>query len=235
MKTIGILGGMGPVSTAKLYQNILETCQKKYKAVQDSDYPPIFIYSMALKGSDETGIPPHSEKVGSIVLKQFIEGARKLERAGSDFIIIPCNTVEEFHQFIKKSVKIPVLNIIEECVKEAKTRGLKKVGLLASETTYRNKMYENHLTRKGIVCIDPSRKEQEAISRVILHAMSGRGTPKDRETLNSIIRHLHKRSAEGVILGCTELPLVINQKQSSIRLLDSLQILAERAVALARK
>ena len=109
MKTIGVLGGMGPAASATLYANMIEYAQSKYNAVQDTDYPPIIIYSLPLSGFDETGITDEN-----LVKKQLIKGVQILEDAGCDSIVIACNTVHVFHDDMQKAVTIPVLHIVEE-------------------------------------------------------------------------------------------------------------------------
>ncbi len=114
-KTIGILGGMGPGASANLYQTIISIAQKKYGAEQDYDFPPMVIYSLPLIGFDETGITePESVK------KQLVEGVKKLEKAGCDFIIIACNTVHIYQKNMQKAINIPIVSMIEQAVKKAK-------------------------------------------------------------------------------------------------------------------
>ena len=136
-KTIGILGGMGPEASANLYSKMIKYTQHEYGAVQDSDYPPIIIYSMPLLGFDETGIVDQDS-----VKMQLIEGVRKLENAGCDLIIIGCNTVHIFFDEMQAAVNIPILNIVEETKKKVVDFGCKKVGLFASESTSKTKLYQ---------------------------------------------------------------------------------------------
>lgn len=223
MKTIGILGGMGPAATAELYNRIIFYCQKNYKAIQDEDYPPIVLYSLPLKGTDETGITDQD-----LVFKEFSREIKKLEMHGADFIIIPCNTLHTFNEKIRKESKIPVLSIIEETLDEVKRSEIKSLGLLASETTYRDKLYTAHLDNLVI----PSNEEQKQISKVILHVMGGSNTESDKKVLLKIINNM---KVEGVILGCTELSLVLKQNDTKVKILDSLHILAWSAVDRSRK
>ena len=108
-KTIGVLGGMGPGASANLYMEIIKYSQHKYNAIQDTDYPPIIIYSLPLDGFDETGITNIK-----LVEDQLVVGVKKLEAAGCDLIIIGCNTVHILYEKMQAAVKIPILNIVEE-------------------------------------------------------------------------------------------------------------------------
>ena len=227
MKTIGILGGMGPVATAELYKNVIEYCQVNYGAVQDNEYPPIIMYSLPLEGTNETGIINES-----LVAKEFTKEIRKLEQAGADFIIIPCNTLHTFDAILRKESKIPVLSIVEEVVGKVKQGGVSKVGLLASKTTYDSKIYDVALAKEKIQCVNPTEEKQAEISWIILNIMGGNNTQKDKQMLTSIIKDM---KVDYVILGCTELPVIIGPNDTEARVFDSVKILAQSAVDLARQ
>ena len=107
-KTIGVLGGMGPEASSTLYRKIIKYSQNEYNAIQDCDYPPIIINSLTLFGFDETGITDHE-----LVKSQLIEGVQQLEKAGSDLIIIGCNTVHCYFDDMQNAVNVPIFNIIE--------------------------------------------------------------------------------------------------------------------------
>lgn len=223
MKTIGILGGMGPVATAELYKKIIEYCQKKYKAVQDTDYPPVVMYSLPLKGTDETGIVDEE-----LVFHEFIDEIKRLEAHGASFVIMPCNTLHKFDEKIRAKMSIPFLGIVEETCKEVKNSKFRKIALLASETTYKSRTYDNYLD--GLII--PNEDERKQISQIILNVMGGRNGLKDTRILLKIINRL---KVDAVILGCTELPLVLKQSNCSIKVFDSLEILAKSAVERAKK
>lgn len=229
MKTIGVLGGMGPEASASFYQMIINISHNKYKAVQDTDYPPMIIYSLPLIGFDETGIVNEKQ-----VLDQLIIGVKKLEKAESNFIIITCNTVHCFIKELRKNVKIPILSIIEEISKKLKEDHINKVGLLASDTTINLKIYDKILNKIGIETVIPNKLYQKIITKIILNVMSGKVSLKDKKDLIKIIDNLKKDGIEAVILGCTELPLVLTQNDSNLRIYDTLMILAENSLKKAR-
>ncbi len=225
IKTIGILGGMGPEASAELYRRILKLCQVSHRAVQDGDYPRIMIFSMAPKGSDETGI-----KNRDVLLTEFIDGIIRLTVSGCDFAVLPCNTAHTFISELKKHVKIPIISMTEKAVQKAAKLKMHRIGLLSSEDSYQEGVYEAQLKQHGITLIKPEIDDRKRITQIILHVMGGKIKKGDKKVLISIINKLKKKSAEGVIIGCTELPLVIKKEESPIKAIDTLDVLAEAAI-----
>ncbi len=229
-KTIGVLGGMGPEASANFYQEVLHCCQEKYHAEQDTDYPPMIIYSLPLLGFDQTGVV--DEK---LVLKQLVHGVRTLERAGCDFIVIPCNTVHCFIKEIRNSVTIPIISIMEETVKRIAKDKITCVGLLGAQTTLKLQLYQKLLDVQGVDYVLPMQKEGEFITNLILEVMGGKIKNETKNKVLSIMSRMQSLGVEGAVLGCTEIPLAISQKDVSIKVYDTLQVLAEAAVDHAAK
>jgi aspartate racemase len=224
-KSIGVLGGMGPEASSTLYRNIIEYTQSEYGAVQDTDYPPVFIYSLPLAGFDETGIRNERK-----VLKQLVDGVKILENAGSNLIIIACNTVHHFYDQMQNEIDIPILNIIEETARHIQVDGIKKVGLFASESTCKLGLYQKKLTPLGVEVIPPNPHQQKLLNNVIEHVMGGKQSSLDVEVLQRIADDFKSKGAEAVVLGCTEIPLVIRQSDTGIKLFDTIEIIAQSAV-----
>ena len=224
-KTIGVLGGMGPSASSNLYSKIIKYTQHEYGAVQDFDYPPIIIYSLPLFGFDETGIV--DEK---LVKKQLIEGVKKLESAGCDLIIIACNTVHSYFEEMQSAVKVPIFNIIEETEKRVVKFGYKKVGLFASESTNKLKLYQKRFANSNIEVISPDNEQQKILNRVIEHVMGGNQKSEDIIFLKDIARDYVRQGAEAIVMGCTEIPLAINQTHTDIKLFDTIEIIVQCAV-----
>jgi len=224
-KIIGILGGMGPESTAMFYQSVIQQCQKQYGAQYDEDYPEIFIYNLPIPNVVE-GI-----KKPSKILPILIKGIRKLEYIGVDFIVIPCNTVQYFYDNLRKSISVPLLNIVEETAKKIKSKSYKRVGLLATITTIENKIYERILTKFEIETIVP--EEQNKVTKIILNILAGKKLESDKLELMKIIGNMEQSGAEAVILGCTDIPALLTQKDINIELFDSNEVLAEATVKYA--
>jgi len=216
---------MGPLASANLYYKIIKLAQEMYNAEQDTDFPPMIIYNLPLSGFDETGFTNPN-----LVKDQLIAGVKKLESAGSDFIIIACNTVHYYYQDMQTVIKIPIVSIIKETAKAVYEKGIKTVGLLSSESTNKLIIYQKALEDYGITTLSVTDQQQKLLNEVILHVMSGKQNESDKKCLKSIIDDLHQQGAEGIILGCTELPLVICQDDTNIVLFDSIDIIVKCAL-----
>ena len=219
---------MGPEASAYFYNLLIKLAHKKYGAVQDTDFPPILIYNLPLFGFDETGITDEA-----LVEKQLVDGVKKLESAGSDFIIIACNTVHLFQDSMQAALRIPILGIIDETAQEASRKGFKKVGLLTSESTNKMGLYEKRLQALGIESLRADDEQQEKLNHIILNVMAGEQNADDAKTIEAVAEDFARRGAEAVILGCTELPLAVGSGGFPIPLLNSNEIITDRALARA--
>ena len=224
-KKIGILGGMGPEASANFYYKIIKYCQEKYNAVQDTDYPPIVIYSYPLYGFDESGIIDYN-----LVLKQLIHGVNTLANAKCDFIVMPCNTIHFFIDVLSSKSPIPIISIVEETIKKIKEDNFNSVGLLASESTLKLKLYQKILNKNNIDCLLPDNKDYPKITKLILELMGGKVKDNTKNDVLYLIEKMQSKSIKAIVLGCTELPLVITQENVNIKIYDTLQILAEATV-----
>lgn len=223
-KTIGILGGMGPEATAELYKRIVEICQRDYGAKYDSDFPPIFIYNMPLPDIVEN-------KVDSELISSYVEdGFRKLEEVGCELISVPCNTV---FAYADMEPSINLLDIVKETANFIRIKKLKRIGLLATRNTIQNKLYESAL--EGIEVLQIPEDSQIQVNDIVMRILSGEKIYEDKQRLISFIKDLAADGAGAVVLGCTELPLLISTDDSEIFLIDTLQILAEATVKNARE
>lgn len=228
-KTIGILGGMGPGASAYFYQLLVEQAQKQYQAEQDIDYPPMVLYNLPLEGFSERGVED-TEKVKA----QLIAGVKKLESAGADFIVIPCNTVHIYQDDMRQAVSIPIISIVEETVKAVQKKGMHHVGIVSSETTRDLGLYHNALKTNGNRVIEANVEQQGALSEIILSVMSGDYGKSDVKVLDDIMNDFVGQGAEAIVVGCTELPLVAQGiAKHDVILFDSTLILAEATLAYA--
>ncbi len=230
MKTIGVLGGMGPEASAKFYQNVITLAQQKYGAIQDTDYPPMMIYSLPLNGFDETGFVDKE-----LVKFQLIKGVQNLENSGVDFIVIACNTVHYFIEEMRSAISIPIYSIVEETVNKVKELGLKNVGLLASQSTFELGLYVDHLDKANISYMLPEKSDYDKVTQLILEVMGGNLTENTKNDVKSIIENYESCEMDALILGCTEIPLGINQNDSKVEVFDTLMVLAESALEYAKK
>jgi aspartate racemase len=228
MKTIGVLGGMGPESTALFYMQLIRQCQKQYGAKYDEDFPEIFIYNLPIPDIVE-GI-----KKPEATLSRLVYGAKKLEMWGADFIVMPCNTAHYFYEDVKKQLRIDFLSIAKETANKAKERGYTRVGLLATETTVNEGVYARDFDYENLTLLLPG--NQERLTKIILNILAGKKTSKDKRTLSDIIAELEAKGAEAVILGCTDLSIMFDSYElSMLKQLDSTDTLAEAAIKYARK
>jgi len=225
IKTIGVLGGMGPAASANLYTHMIHKSQIDYHAEQDTDYPEMIIYSLALEGFDETGFVDSEQ-----VKEQLTKGVKKLETAGADFIVIACNTVHHFYDEMQEAVSVPILNILNVTAEAVKRHEYSTVGLLSSSSTRDYKIYEKAFEKQGLKTISLTDVEQERIDKVILHVMSGSENTDDIAKMKIICNRLIDEGAEAIVLGCTELPLAISQNDLNIPVFDSTAILSETAL-----
>lgn len=219
---------MGPEATATFYLNIISRCQRELGAKYNSDFPPIIINSAPVpdglmwKGFNRAEV------------KRFLRtNIRILERSGVDFVAVPCNSVHYFMAVMRKAANIPVLSIVEETANEIERMGLSKVLLLATEfTTYRG-IYDQPLAEREITLVKPSRTQQRLLEKIIIRTESGQRSRSDRAIVVGIIKSLRKSAdIEGVVAGCTEIPLLIQQKDIPIHFFDTIDILAASSYGL---
>jgi aspartate racemase len=227
-KIIGILGGMGPEATIDLFYKII----KFTPAEKDQDHLRIII-------DNNPKIPDRSAAIlgiGEDPLPALQETAKNLEKAGADFIIIPCNTAHYFLSQIQKSVKIPILNMMEEAALETKKRipQIKKVGLLASKGVYKAEIYNKYFKKCNVEVISPEEKDKKEVMKVIYAVKAGNLSEEVKKNIISIAQKLINKGAEAIIAGCTEIPLILKEENLSVPLIDPTQILAKVAVKKAR-
>ena len=222
-KIVGILGGMGPEATADFFLEIIKLTPAK----KDEDHLHIII-------DNNPQIPDRTEAIlkgGKSPLPALQKAAQNLERAGADFIVIPCNTAHYFFDEIKKVVNIPLIHMMREVSKEIKERfpKVKKVGLLSTSATARIGLYQNELEKEKIIVISPKEKEQEEVMKAI-NLIKGGEYSNSKDILKKIGEKLLLREAELLVLGCTEIPLVLKQNDFSHPVVDAGYVLAKAAV-----
>jgi aspartate racemase len=228
VRKLGILGGMGPEATASLYLNIINRCQAELGAKYNSDFPPIIINSCPVPDGRMW------EGFSKTRVEKFLRtNVKILEKAGVDFVAVPCNSVHYFYPVIQKAVSIPVLSIVEETAKEIRRKSLTRVLLLATEFTARSGIYDGPLGDCGITLVKPDPGQQRVVQKIIVNTESGQRAESDRTAIVSIVNELTKKiGIGGVIAGCTEIPLLVRQGDLPITLFDTIDILASSAYAL---
>lgn len=224
MKTVGIIGGLGPETTAKFYLEIINSCHRENKIAR----PPILMWSVPLEYKIEKELITKS-KGEERYIPHLIEAARRLEDGRADFIVIPCNSVHIFIDEIRSVVKIPVLSIVEETVKFLKQKEIRAVGLLATTTTLKHKLYQSKLNRNGIksILLDETKQQQlgEIINKLVLNQMS----ENEKQELLATTRKLSADGQRTILLACTDLQLAVKEL-GGIDVYDTMKILADATV-----
>ncbi len=224
MKTLGIIGGLGPQTTSKIYLSVVDLVRKSGK----NKYPPIVIYNLPFPFiiEDEAIIQGiNSDKM----LPYLISGAKILEKAGASFGILPCNTLHKYIEEIRASVKIPFLSILEETLLELRKRSIKTVGILATQSTVDSQIYSNILQKTEIKVLYPTKTEQNYINSSIVRALKGEINFNNKK-IKIIFDSLHKKDAEAILLACTDLRIVTLKIKSPIPMIDTTQILIKASV-----
>lgn len=222
MKSVGIIDVFGPDTTAAFYLNIVD----KFRMHQGVHYPDINIYTIPATFELEEHVVRWGKR-GEEVQPLLVNAAQKLEQTGSHFIVMPCNTVHAFWGDVKNAVSVPVCNIMAETVNFIKPSGAKKVGLIATTKTVESGLYQRQLENEGIAVLAPPAEEQKEISRVISNILNGQRSENDKAVLLSAAHKMKLQGAEAIISGCTALPLVMNQEDIDVPLIDSLEVLAD--------
>lgn len=219
---IGILGGMGPRSTSPFLELILDECQRQYGAVYDEDYPPIMIYSLPTPFYVDKPID-HSLMEGTI-----IKGLRKLESTGVAFIAMPCNSAHIYFNMLKKSVNLPLLNIVEETVKHLPEKQT-KITLFSTVSTFQSMIYQQKINSLGHDFI--FKKEwQEIINQTIKGVKDNKPLKEITAKWLELIIKVKKEGITHAVIACTDLNVVINHSRSPLNMIDSSRCLAEAVV-----
>ena len=223
-KKIGILGGMSPESTVEYYQYITRAYTERFG---DYGYPEIIIYSVSFQPYVDW---PNQDR-WDLVAQGLSEAAQKLEAAGADFIVIATNTMHLVFDQVQVNVAIPMLSLLDAVGDAILARGMETVGLLGTKFTMEKSFYQDALSRKGITVLVPDEQEREFVNGVIYDELvAGQIRAESRAGYVAIIEKLAERGAEGVILGCTEIPLLVNEEDAGMPLFDTTVIHAEAAL-----
>jgi aspartate racemase len=224
-KIIGILGGMGPEATSDLYLRIIKATPAK----RDQDHPRVIIYS-------NSKVPDRTAAIlgtGPSPMPELIRAGKRLEEAGADFIIIPCNTAHYFIDQLQKELRVPVLHMIKLSAAKAKKSypNVKKAGLLATDGTMKSGLYKSAYSDAGVEILEPSPEKQADVMKAIYQNIKAGNLIDGGFLLRGVANDLLSAGAEMIICGCTEVSLVLKEGDLHVPILDPLQVLAEEAVA----
>jgi aspartate racemase len=223
-RTIGILGGMGPLATADLYRKIIEATPAR----RDQDHLHVVIEA-------DPSVPDRTEALlgdGEDPLPALVRGTRRLADAGVDFIVMPCNTAHAFLPNMQAACPARFLSMIDETARVAATR-LRPgavVGILATRGTIAANLYQEALQRESLRAIVPDEADQELVSAAIARVKAGDVSAEAADLALRAANGLIARGAEAVLAACTELPVILRPGDLSALLIDPTEVLAHAAV-----
>ena len=218
MKTIGLIGGMSWESTVTYYKIINETVKERLGGFHSGKILP---YSVDFAEIEECQAKGEWEKSAEILS----EAAENLEKAGADFIVICTNTMHKVAGKIQENIKIPVIHIADATAHKLKQDGILKTALLGTKYTMTQDFYKEKLRENGIEVLIPEEKDIEIVNHVIYEELClGKILDSSRKEYIRIIDGLKEKGAQGVILGCTEIGLLISQKDSPLPVYDTTEI-----------
>ena len=229
-KTIGIVGGLGPQATADFYHRIIHHTPAK----RDQDHLHVLIDSNPKTPNRNLAIAGQGPCPGD-TLRQ---SALRLEAAGADFLVMPCNTAHAFKHWIINAVDIPFVDIIDETVAHIQRLNhqgqWQTVALLATDGCLQSRLYHNALEGKGLATLSIGHEDQNRFMDLIYTIKATGVTAEIKDQMMAMAQHLIGLGAQAIIAGCTEVPLVLSHGDLPVPLIDSTDILAQRCVHYAR-
>ena len=230
MKTFGLIGGMCWESSVQYYQIINRTVRERLGGFHSAK---CILYSFDFEEIERLQRQGNWDEATRLM----IEAARSVEKGGADFVVICTNTMHKMADDVQKQIRIPILHIADATAEMILSRGLKRVGLLGTRFTMEEDFYRGRLGAKhGLEVLIPTAEQRELVHRIIYDELcAGLLTPSSKKTYLDIIEDLAKEGAQGIILGCTEIGLLINQGDDHIPLFDTTIIHAVAAVDYALK
>ncbi len=226
MKKIGIVGGLSPESTVLYYKTIIDEYRRRFHR---EDYPVIIIYSVRFGLFREYVSKGEYGKA----VELLVNAIKSLHQAGADFALISANTPHMFYDKVAVESPIPLLNIIDCLVEEAKKEEISRIGLLGTKYTLTQGFYSNRLRKHGLEAIVPGKEDIELVNNIIFNELTwGIIRKESRDRIIKIIERLKKKGAEAVALACTELPLLFEgiREVNGVRLYDTARIHAVKAL-----
>lgn len=227
MKTIGLIGGMSWESSSEYYRIINQEVKARLGGLHSSK---CILYSVDFEEIETCQSNGDWEKSAVIILK----AARSLEAAGADFVVICTNTMHKVADSIQAGINIPLLHIADITAQEVLSGGIRTIGLLGTRYTMEQDFYKARIEAKGIKVLVPGEADRTTVNSVIYNELClGQIKDESRARFKAIIQALIEQGAEGIILGCTEIGLLVKSGDSSVPLFDTTMIHAKGAVDFA--
>ena len=211
---------MGPQASAKLLEVLINMCAKDFGAKSDSDFPEIILNSVPVPNF--TLNKNNIKTVRNILMKRV----KKLENFKPSCFGIACNTAHVILKDLQQITNVPFVSIIDEVTKKVAESDINRVGLLGTPVTIGSGLYQDALGKQRIEVIIPSKKDRKFVETVIFNVLAGKADRKDEQQLATVAELLKEKDAQGIILGCTELPLIF-PKDFPLPIFDSIEILAQ--------
>ena len=223
-KKVGIIGGVGPQSTNYIYKKIIQFSQSKYGAKNNADYPRLVIESVPVPDfiSNKNNI--------EIAKEMLIDATKSLSKSGATRLCIGSNTVHILLETLSKYTKVPFLSMIDLVVKSCVRNKYKKVGIVGTPVLINSGLYAKEFAKSGIETIVPNDEQMKIVEKVIRDVLAGSKNSEHENSYIKVLDSLLKKGCEVVILGCTELPLVMDYKVFKNKTISSDDILAEGIV-----
>ena len=230
MKTIGLIGGMSWESSQEYYRIINETVKERLGGFHSAK---IIMYSVDFEEIEKLQHQGQWKELTEIM----IDAAQRVERAGADFVVLCTNTMHKMADEVQQNIKIPLLHIADATAEKIEEKGLRKIGLLGTKFTMEEDFYKGRLKEKyALNVIVPNKEERQIVHDVVYKELCiGKIKHTSKEQFKKIIQNLVSNGAEGIILGCTEIPLLIKQEDVEVPLFDTTMIHAKAAAEYAIK
>ncbi|KKU56409.1 hypothetical protein A2576_01470 [Candidatus Amesbacteria bacterium RIFOXYD1_FULL_47_9] len=223
MKTLGVIGGLGPQTTADLYRRIGELVDVS----KTGQRPHIIIDSIPITTYLENENIIH-EREFEPVLPYLINAAINLEKSGADFIVLACNSLHIFTKEITEAINVPFVSITDTVVQTVLEKGYKKVGLLGTIRTNSSKMYDIPLKKQGVDLYKLDVERQKELNKTIIRLINNTYDQSDSIIFHDAVYKLFDNGVEGVILACTDLHLLMNVTDN-FEIIDAMEVLAQRS------
>lgn len=227
MKTIGIIGGLGPLATIDLFKKIVDYTD----AAKDQDHLPILV-------NNQPQIPDRTQALlhgGPSPVADIVQAGKVLEDMGADFLVIPCNTSFGFYEEIQSQLRLPLLSMIDLTLDEIQKKSYSKVCILGTEGTIKTGVYHHKLLGAGIEVPAIQEDFQDALTHVIYDIVKKNDFPEDIRFFTDPLDKLGASGVQAFVLGCTELPIFFERYQLNYKTIDPTELLAREAVRLAKE
>lgn len=221
-KTLGVIGGLGPIATAYF----MELVVKMTRADCDQQHLDMIVYNCPSIPDRTSYIVGRSKESP---LPRMLEIGRALAAQGANAIAIPCITAHSFHEALSAGIPVPIINIVEETAAHLQQNGLRRVGIMATDGTVQSRLFQKYLAARGIETVLPAAAEQQAVMGLIYGNVKA-SCAVDIEQFYAVGSHLKQQGAEAVVLGCTELSLIKRDYPIGKGYIDAMEVLARASI-----